>query len=498
VIGTALDEVIAWAQSGFNACLQQVATARGVTLTNVATFEKFWDWRLDTPRTTFPVLLIEWEESESETTRPAAGVRDSRHTITVAYVMNSQSSIEAETHVKHVGEAFMLWLDTWPTATRTPGKTIVRLNPPKSQGMKISAPVEQVRKSGATNYVWRVAVEFVIETRDPSPTAAVASMTVTPNPVTVAPLAMQQLTATPKDAGGNPVGGRPIGYITESAAVATVDANGLITGIAGGSTNVYVWCDGVIVTVPVTVQTGAWVPTSSANLELWLKGDAGITIGTGVSQWADQSGNGRNFTQGTGTKQPLNSNTLNGLPVVTFQRANSQYLQQSAGVNMPSGACTVFVVYKLRSTPAGGALWNLYHFISDSRIEEAIAFGNGNGFGNFNFLGESGPGTTLLRTIPDAWDTNAHQLSMTFAGKYQANNASFGVRLGETTKVVSANGGGNYAVSGQSISSIGAFRNDLEVQFMDGDIAEILHYSRVLSAGEIASAEAYLTARWGV
>lgn len=326
----------------------------------------------------------------------------------------------------------------------------------------------------------------------------VATVTVNPSSVNIAALANQQLAVTLKDAALNVLVGRQITYVSENPAICTVNASGVVIGVAAGSCFVYVVSEGVQANVPVTVTAGAWTPPQSPNLELWLRGDAGITIGTGVSQWADQSGNGRNFTQGTGPKQPLNSNTLNGLAVLTFQRANSQYLQQSAGVNMPSGACSVFVVYRLRTTPGGSQLWNLYHFISDSKIEEAIVFGNGNGFSNMNFLGESGPGTTLLRAIPDAWDTNAHSLSMIFSGKYQANNASFAIRKDETTKVVSANPGGNYGVSGLSISSIGAFRNDLEGQFMDGDIAEILHYSRVLGAGEIANAEAYLTARWGV
>lgn len=36
----------------------------------------------------------------------------------------------------------------------------------------------------------------------------------------------------------------------------------------------------------------------------YLNADLGVTIGTGVSAWADQSGNGNNFTQATGGKQP--------------------------------------------------------------------------------------------------------------------------------------------------------------------------------------------------
>lgn len=51
----------------------------------------------------------------------------------------------------------------------------------------------------------------------------------------------------------------------------------------------------------------------------FFSGDLGVTIGTGVSAWADQSGNGRNATQATGGNQPAYSATgLNSKGVITF------------------------------------------------------------------------------------------------------------------------------------------------------------------------------------
>jgi hypothetical protein len=49
---------------------------------------------------------------------------------------------------------------------------------------------------------------------------------------------------------------------------------------------------------------GAQLPTS--GMVLWLKADAikGLADGAAVTQWDDSSGNGRNFTQGTVSKQP--------------------------------------------------------------------------------------------------------------------------------------------------------------------------------------------------
>lgn len=46
---------------------------------------------------------------------------------------------------------------------------------------------------------------------------------------------------------------------------------------------------------------------SSTSPFFFLSGDLGITIGTGVSAWGDQTGNGRNATQGTAAAQPAYS-----------------------------------------------------------------------------------------------------------------------------------------------------------------------------------------------
>lgn len=59
--------------------------------------------------------------------------------------------------------------------------------------------------------------------------------------------------------------------------------------------------------------------TILGSLSWWVRSDSGITIGTGVSAWADQSGNAVDFSQGTGGSQPAYAATggPNGGPIVT-------------------------------------------------------------------------------------------------------------------------------------------------------------------------------------
>ena len=62
----------------------------------------------------------------------------------------------------------------------------------------------------------------------------VATVAVSPAAASVGVGQTVQLTATPKDASGNPLTGRTITWASGNAALATVSANGLVTGVAAG------------------------------------------------------------------------------------------------------------------------------------------------------------------------------------------------------------------------------------------------------------------------
>lgn len=74
---------------------------------------------------------------------------------------------------------------------------------------------------------------------------AVATVTVTPDPINIAGTASQQATATPEDAGSNPLTGRTITWFCSNLAVATVSASGVVTGVAAGSAIVTATCEGI-------------------------------------------------------------------------------------------------------------------------------------------------------------------------------------------------------------------------------------------------------------
>lgn len=93
----------------------------------------------------------------------------------------------------------------------------------------------------------------------------VASISVAPSSATLA--ISQTVTLTPAlfDASGNPLAlaGRAIVYSSSVPAVATVTAQGIVTGVAAGSANITVTCEGQTAIVPITVSP---VPVASVTL----------------------------------------------------------------------------------------------------------------------------------------------------------------------------------------------------------------------------------------
>ena len=90
----------------------------------------------------------------------------------------------------------------------------------------------------------------------------VASVTVTPASATVSAGSSVQLTATPKDANGNTLTGRTVTWQSSNTAAATVNASGLVTGVAAGSATITATSEGqsgssaITVTPPGTSQFG--------------------------------------------------------------------------------------------------------------------------------------------------------------------------------------------------------------------------------------------------
>jgi hypothetical protein len=106
---------------------------------------------------------------------------------------------------------------------------------------------------------------------------------VTPATASIGEGATVQLTATPKDAAGNALTGRAVSWATSDAAVATVNASGLVSGVAAGAATITATSEGESGTAQVTVTPPA--PPGAGIIGLSVDGASEQTAASGSDNW---------------------------------------------------------------------------------------------------------------------------------------------------------------------------------------------------------------------
>src|SRR5438093_2886276 len=126
-------------------------------------------------------------------------------------------------------------------------------------------------------------------------TVPVASVAVSPATASVQAGQTVQLAATPRDANGNPLSGRPVSWASSNTAVATVSGSGLVTGVTAGAATITATSEGQSGTATITVST---VPVASVTVS---PSTASVQVGQTV--------------QLTATPKDANGNPLSGRTV---------------------------------------------------------------------------------------------------------------------------------------------------------------------------------------
>lgn len=221
-----------------------------------------------------------------------------------------------------------------------------------------------------------------------------------------------------------------------------------------------------------------FTPTDVSDLQFWFDADAitGLSDTDPVAQWDDESGNARHATQATGTAQPTyRTNVLNSLPVVRFDGGDFLRYVTTISFAQPN---TVF----------------------------AVAKRTGTGTRQYVFDGGEGGAGTGERHLLALYNTNNAQM---WAGAWLDGGASDTAwhlfRLHYNGGSSTFHRDGSSAASGNAGThafengiNIGAGRTSGNPDKLDGDVAEILVYSRTLTAQEISDVEGYLTSKWGL
>src|SRR6266581_1479720 len=166
----------------------------------------------------------------------------------------------------------------------------------------------------------------VIATQSGGTLASTAAVTISSVPVASAAVTVgttTQFTATPKDANGTALSGRAVTWGTSNAAVATVSASGVVTGVAAGSATITATSEGQSGTAALTVTN---VPVASVTVSPTA---AGVTVGAAA--------------QLTATPKDANGTALSGR-AVTWATSNAAAATVSASgliTGVAAGSATI-------------------------------------------------------------------------------------------------------------------------------------------------------------
>ena len=182
---------------------------------------------------------------------------------------------------------------------------------------------------------------------------------------------------------------------------------------------------------------------------VWLKADTiNLSDGADISLWADQSGNGRDYSQGDNSKQPnYILNQKNGLPIVRFN--GSSDLLTASGLS--SVALSVYYVVKSNTTTS--------KYLS--------TFGSNNKGVIQGFTVGKWEWYDTPRTVIGDISTSSFQIISTIVGSSSAGSWGLG------------------ATSGGS-------------SWLACDVGEFIAFASALSTGNDSLVKSYLGGKWGL
>jgi hypothetical protein len=232
------------------------------------------------------------------------------------------------------------------------------------------------------------------------------------------------------------------------------------------------------------------LPATIPDLGLWLKGDAGITLVSGaVDVWADQSGNGRDYSAPGASNRP-GLTTLNGLPVLTLDGTDDYLLGNAASLNLAQAVSGITMIAVVKYASAS--------------IQRVFGLSDSTGATNTR---------TLLGVSATQWQTGGRRLDADGVVVLSGGtaNANFVVQVGilrysVATGAVFVNGAsqvdtafqtaGNTSNTASQRSVIGCGLN--LANFLSGNLAELIVYRRAITPTERQSVESYLMQKWGI
>lgn len=222
---------------------------------------------------------------------------------------------------------------------------------------------------------------------------------------------------------------------------------------------------GILASARHASSGGGWTPADLPGLVGWWDASAtgALTESGGlISQWADLSGTGNHMTQATGSAQPSVS-TLNGLTAVNLAAGKTMLSTNSTNRNevQTFGMAAKFTTLS-NFTP---------HVLLASAIRPAYV-------NSTNWVAFGGAGGSLVGPLRD---TNAHRFLTVFDGANSSLTVDGTAYTGTTAFLTSLNAATQFGnTSGAAL------------------FGEAVLCTGALGSSDLASLDAYLSAKWGI
>lgn len=242
------------------------------------------------------------------------------------------------------------------------------------------------------------------------------------------------------------------------------------------------------------------------DLEVWLRADAGISEGNGVAvtTWADQSGNGNDYTgtagSGTAPTYVSSSASLNSQPSVSFSGNGDHFLDSDGQTNYINSNTefSIFIVYKSDVTNTDKGL-----FIADSPSgsDDILTIrydaSGANGGGSFNDVIKTGilgnDPDNQLESFSDIQTTGAQIISLQWESGTTYDLYVDGILNNPSSAADPPPSG---TITTATTALLGKGGKDTGNNSWDGEIAEFIFYSRSISQTERESIEDYLADKY--
>ena len=198
----------------------------------------------------------------------------------------------------------------------------------------------------------------------------VASVTVTPSSASGQVGQTVQLTATPKDASGNPLSGRAVTWSSSDTAIATVSGTGFVTAKAAGTATITATSEGKSGTATITVMS---VPVPVASVTV-TPSSASVPVGQTVQLTATPKDAGGNPLSGravTWSSSDTAIATVNASGRVTAKAAGSATITAASEGKSGTSAITV-----PPPSGGGGARFGHVFIVTEENTNYADAIGN--------------------------------------------------------------------------------------------------------------------------